>query len=178
MEKELLKIARESIASGLQGKGPPDLGTVEGRLAGESGAFVTLRTSKGELRGCVGRFEAMGDLARTVQAMARSAAFEDSRFPPLRDRELDDLKIEISVLSPMKKITDPLKEIELGKHGVWVKKGWMSGTYLPDVATEFNLSLEEFMSSLCAHKAGLPGDAWKNDPEVEIFTYTTEHIKE
>jgi AmmeMemoRadiSam system protein A len=173
-----LKIARDAIAAKLEGRPMPELGKLEGRLAEESGAFVTLRKKDGSLRGCIGMFFADTDLAHTIQEMAVSAAFGDSRFRPLRPEELQNIRIEISVLSPMKRIKDPCAEITLGTHGVYIKKGWRSGTYLPEVATDFNMTLDEFMSSLCESKAGLPAYAWKNDPEVEIYTYTTEHFEE
>ena len=88
--------------------------------------------------------------------MALSASQRDPRFPPVRSSELDKVSIEISVLSPMKRIVDPINEVEPGKHGIYIKRGFRSGTYLPQVATDHNMSREEFLTSCTAHKAGLP----------------------
>lgn len=176
--RRLLSIARASVASSL-GQGPePDVAGLPDELTTPAGAFVTIRKSIGDLRGCIGRFDASEPLADVVAKMARAAAFEDNRFPPVSKDELPDLRFEISILSPLKKISDPYREIEVGTHGIWIKKGFRSGTFLPEVATDHNMDLEEFLSTCASHKAGLPPDSWKNDPEVEIFTYTTEHVKE
>ena len=109
----LLSIARASVASSL-GEGPePDVSCLPDELTTPAGAFVTIRKSSGDLRGCIGRFDATESLADVVAKMARSAAFEDSRFPPVSKDELPDLRFEISVLSPLKKISDPYREIEV-----------------------------------------------------------------
>ena len=102
--------------------------------------------------------------------MAIEAATSDPRFRPVALEEMNDIDIEISALSPMEKIDD-YKKIELGKHGVLVKSGFVSGVYLPQVASEAGWSLEEFMDSLCGQKAGLEKDAWKKGTcEMYIFT--------
>ncbi|MFW6158927.1 MAG: AmmeMemoRadiSam system protein A, partial [Planctomycetota bacterium] len=136
------------------------------------GAFVTLH-KRGQLRGCIGAFTADKPVCHVVGEMARSSAINDPRFQPLTEAELSDLDIEISVLSPMEKTDDPLS-LELGVHGVYVKRGLQSGTFLPQVATEHGMSKEQFLSTCCAHKAGLPPDAWKKDPQTEVYLYTAQ----
>ena len=135
------------------------------------GAFVTLREN-GELRGCIGRFEPDIPLSQVIIEMAIAAATEDHRFPPVSDKELGEIDYEISVLSPLRKVKS-WKEIELGRHGVEVARGFRRGVYLPQVATETGWDLDTFMSSLCAHKAGLPADAWK-DPQTDIYVFTAQ----
>jgi AmmeMemoRadiSam system protein A len=141
-------------------------------LQGHQGAFVTLNIG-GQLRGCIGQFTANRPLYQVVRGMALAAALRDTRFRQVQPSELDDISIEISVLSPMRRITDPMKEVELGKHGIYIKRGYQTGTFLPQVATEHHMSKEEFLSSCTAHKAGLPADAWK-DPDTEVYVYTAE----
>lgn len=167
-KKVLLKIARDTLEGWIrEGKKPilPDAG---GNLAVSTGAFVTLH-KKGELRGCIGNMVGLGPLAETVQNMAVAAATEDPRFPNVRPDELKDIDIEISVLSPMKRIKD-VSEIEVGRHGILLGLGWNRGVLLPQVATEQGWDREVFLTHTC-YKAGLPGDAWKN-PEtiIEIFS--------
>jgi AmmeMemoRadiSam system protein A len=118
-------------------------------------------------------------LWRVVQEMARASAREDPRFfgMQLRPQELADLHIEISVLSPLRRIQDPLKEVELGTHGIYIKRGFNSGCFLPQVATETGWGKEEFLMNCCAGKAGLHPDAWK-DPHTEVYVFTAEIIEE
>lgn len=139
------------------------------------GVFVTLHEDE-KLRGCIGTFEPAKPLAGAIQEMASSAAFHDSRFYPLDEKELDQLKIEISILSPMEKIDDP-SVIEVGKHGVLVKKGLRNGVYLPQVATEQNWDCERFLCHLCEHKAGIHKDSWK-DGSADVYIFTAQVIKE
>jgi AmmeMemoRadiSam system protein A len=139
------------------------------------GVFVTLHIG-GQLRGCIGTFEPDKCLAETIQEMAFSAAFRDPRFYPLTRDELEQVKIEISILSPMKKITDP-NLIEVGKHGVFVKKGSRGGVYLPQVAHDAGWSREQFLDHLCEHKAGIGADAWR-DGSAEIYIFTAQIFSE
>jgi AmmeMemoRadiSam system protein A len=137
-------------------------------LKEKCGAFVSLHIKK-NLRGCIGYITAVKPLTETVKEMAQSAAFSDPRFPPLRLEELDQMDIEISVLSPLEKI-DKIEAIEVGKHGIIVRKGIFSGLLLPQVATEYGWNREQFLSHTC-QKAGLPQASWKSDDiEIEIFT--------
>ena len=170
-KKELLKMARNTIAHYLKTGESPDIVVEDMDLQAEMGAFVTLH-KKGQLRGCIGHMVATGPLYLTVRDMAIAAATGDPRFPAMRLTELDEVDIEISVLSPMRKVDDP-NEIEMGKHGVMVKRGWKSGVYLPQVADETGWSRDQFMNSLCSQKAGIPADSWKTG-EAEIYVYTAE----
>ncbi|MEA1929144.1 MAG: AmmeMemoRadiSam system protein B [Candidatus Auribacterota bacterium] len=170
--KHLMEIARQALTDAVNGRPLPDAPVVDPELQGHQGAFVTLN-ERGQLRGCIGQFTANRPLYQVVRGMALAAALRDTRFRPVQPAELDDIEIEISVLSPMRRITDPMKEVELGKHGIYIKRGYRTGTYLPQVATEHHMTKEEFLSSCTAHKAGLPPDAWK-DPETEVYVYTAE----
>jgi AmmeMemoRadiSam system protein A len=172
----LLEIARAVIEAAAKGEPEPDHHVDDHpKLRQHLGAFVTLHKS-GQLRGCIGRFLPDEPVWQVVAQMARSAAMEDPRFQPVAESELADIDIEISVLSPLVKTADPLS-LELGVHGIYVKRGGRSGTFLPQVATEHHMTKEEFLSTCCAHKAGLEPDAWK-DPETEVYLYTAQIFKE
>lgn len=170
-KNKLLKLARSSIIYYLKNGTYMAVKEEDRLLNKQMGAFVTLQKG-GMLRGCIGNIVGRGPLYLTVRDMAVEAAIGDPRFPQVTLEEMKDITIEISVLSPLKKIDNPY-DIVLGKHGVMVKNGFRSGVYLPQVATETGWSLEEFMSSLCAHKAGLNPDAWRTG-ECEIYTFTAE----
>ncbi len=167
-EKTLLAIARNTITVYINQHKTPEVDdkNFSPGLKLHSGAFVTLK-EKGELRGCIGRFTADIPLWQVIQQMAISSATQDSRFTPVTAREIDKLEIEISVLSPMKRIYSA-DEIVLGKHGIYIKKGYYSGTFLPQVATETGWSREEFLGHCARDKAGLGWDGWK---DAELYTY-------
>jgi len=172
--QELLKLARDSVESYVQNGAIPNFDQYS-NLDQKAGVFVTL-TDSGALRGCIGLMESDEPLYKTVPQMAVAAAVNDPRFNPISVNDLPDLKYEISVLSPMKKISD-VSEIKLGVHGVKVKKGGNSGVFLPQVAVETGWNLEEFMNHLCQDKAGLSADCWK-DSSAEIYTFTAEVFSE
>ena len=130
------------------------------------GAFVTLKIN-GALRGCIGRFISSDPLYKVVQASALSSAFEDPRFSPLTKEEFKKTDFEITVLGPLKKINN-ISEIVLGRHGIYIKKGLKAGTMLPQVATENNWTVEEFLGYTSRDKAGLGWDGWK---DAELFIY-------
>ena len=130
------------------------------------GAFVSLYKN-GRLRGCIGHFGEDYPLYEVVKEMALSAAFNDPRFSPLSRDELDDIKIEISVLTPMRRIQS-LDEFELHRHGIYIRKGHRSGTYLPQVADDVNWTKEEFVSHCSQDKARLGWDGWK---DAELYVY-------
>lgn len=170
-QKAALELARLTVETYVRtGKRPVWNKPLPG-LEKPLGAFVTLREN-GELRGCIGRFEPDIPLREVIIEMAIAAATQDHRFPPVSAKELGEIDYEISVLSPLRKVKS-WKEIELGRHGVEVARGYNRGVYLPQVATETGWDLDTFMSSLCAHKAGLPADAWK-DPQTDIFVFTAQ----
>jgi AmmeMemoRadiSam system protein A len=147
------------------------LGAYEGALAEKRGCFVTL-TNQGALRGCIGTFAARRPLAEAVVTMAAQAA-KDPRFiyyRPVTAAELDELSIEVSVLSPLEPIEDPLT-LKIGTHGIYIDRGGASGCFLPEVATDQGWNAEQFLSHCCSGKAGLPADAWRQaDTQVYVFT--------
>jgi AmmeMemoRadiSam system protein B/AmmeMemoRadiSam system protein A len=173
--KRLLEIARNSIETYLKTNKKLEVTEGDPMLIKETGAFVTLH-EHGQLRGCIGNLVARSPLYLTVRDMAIEAAVGDPRFSPLEATELKDIEIEISVLSPLEKI-DSIDKIQLGTHGVIVIRGFNSGVFLPQVATDTGWSKEEFLSNLCSHKAGLPPDAWK-DKSTEIYVFTAEVFSE
>jgi len=176
-KQTLLKIARESIESYLKNKKISQFDDVSERLQQPQGVFVTLNKD-GQLRGCIGRIiEEKEPLYEVVSEMALAAALEDPRFVPVKLEEMKEIEMEISVLSPLKKIKDPFKEIEIGKYGVLVQKGFNSGVFLPQVATENNWDLEMFMGELCEHKAGLAREDWKK-PGIDIYIFSAEVFSE
>ena len=172
-EQILLNVAHGAVRDAVNGQSLTVPSSDEAELVATCGCFVTLKNS-GRLRGCIGQFISDRPLIELVSEMAVSAATKDPRFiaDPVTPAELGSLDIEISVLSPLQKTGDPLS-IELGKHGIYIKKGYRTGVFLPQVATEEGWSKEEFLSYCSSHKAGLPPDAWK-DPDTEVFTFTAE----
>jgi AmmeMemoRadiSam system protein B/AmmeMemoRadiSam system protein A len=166
-QKELLKKARNSIRHFLEtGKhGRPEPPQTTGILNEEAGVFVSIYVNN-ELRGCIGNFAQKETLNDLIQRMAVSASC-DRRFEHLKEEELDDMQLEISVLSPLKKI-ESVDEIELGKHGIYIKKGVNSGTFLPQVAAKTGWNLEQFLGHCARDKAGLSWEGWK---DAEIYTY-------
>lgn len=171
-EKEYLKgLAALSIRQKLEPDkdivlpGPPT-----DRLNEKFGAFVTLKR-QGRLRGCIGHLVGDRPLFETIERMAKAAAFEDPRFPPLDKRELKDLKLEISILSPLVPCPDPAK-IEIGRHGLLIRKKGNSGLLLPQVPVEWDWDRETFLRQTC-RKAGLPENAWK-DPAARLFWFEAE----
>ncbi|MCK4908852.1 MAG: AmmeMemoRadiSam system protein A [Planctomycetes bacterium] len=165
---ELLKLAQETIARYVESKTVPKFDTSNPRLQKTGGVFVSLHTKKKhQLRGCIGLLESQKPLWQTVQEMAVSSATKDPRFDPVAPDEVTNLKIEISILSPLKKMKDA-QEIKIGKHGLLIKQGPYSGLLLPQVATEYKWSAEEFLDQTCL-KAGLSQGAWEKNAEVFLF---------
>ncbi|UCE98966.1 MAG: AmmeMemoRadiSam system protein A [Planctomycetota bacterium] len=169
----LLRTARDTVEACLTGRSLPKPKSDDPHLNAPCGCFVTLK-NQGRLRGCIGQFTSESPLIELVVDMAKASATGDPRF--FADRitadELEQLDIEISVLSPLKRTDDPLG-LRLGVDGIYIKRGCTSGCFLPQVATETGWSKEEFLSYCCAHKAGLPADAWK-DPKTEVYLFTAE----
>ena len=174
-EKELLlRIARKSIESGFAGGETPHFNIESSTLEKKMGAFVTLR-KQGRLRGCIGLIEGKKPLYETVEEMAQAAAFKDPRFRPVKEDEFDGLDIEISALTPLRQIED-VSEIEVGRHGIYIVKGFHSGLLLPQVASEYNWDRDTFLRETCA-KAGLQQDAWK-DKDTKIFIFSASVFSE
>ncbi|MFC1643633.1 AmmeMemoRadiSam system protein B [Chlamydiota bacterium] len=165
--KELLDIARKSMKEYVENGKKTTFSPKSAKLKENRGGFVTLK-KKGQLRGCIGYIVAVKPLYETVAEMAINAAVNDTRFCPVTKDELDDIDIEISVLSPLETITDPSK-IQVGKHGLIIRKGFYSGLLLPQVATEYGWDRQTFLEHTC-NKAGLPADAWKKGAEIQVFS--------
>jgi len=167
-EREKLKqLVKDSIEGILFGREYTPI-EASGLLAEECGAFVTIK-NRGSLRGCIGYVRGYLPLHETVRDMAIQAAFHDPRFAPVTKDEWKDCDFEISVLTPMKKITS-VDEIEVGVHGLYIEKGVHSGLLLPQVATEQGWDRTEFLEYTC-YKAGLPKDAWRSkDTDMYIFS--------
>jgi len=166
-KKDLLEIARNTVNTYIGSGIIPDLEeNYSDILNTHCGAFVTLNKNH-KLRGCIGRFTADQPLYEVVQQMAVASSTQDSRFEPVKKSELEDIEIEISVLTPMIKINS-IDEIQLGKHGIYISKGYRTGTFLPQVATETGWSLEEFLGHCARDKAGIGWDGWK---DADIFIY-------
>jgi len=166
--KFLLRYARETLEKKLGGE-DIDLNIPPSPLFREKrGGFVTLKKN-GQLRGCIGYILPLKPLIETVADNAESAALRDPRFPPVTAEELSELTIEISVLSPLKEVSDP-EDVEVGKHGLIMTRGSLSGVLLPQVPVEWGWNREQFLSQTC-RKAGLPGDCWKQSgTQIQAFT--------
>jgi AmmeMemoRadiSam system protein B/AmmeMemoRadiSam system protein A len=170
-EKAKIKeIARTSIEAAVTGKSTLEPQGITPKLKEPYGIFVTIN-KHGNLRGCIGRLIGDQPLYLTCQRMARAAALEDPRFPPVTKDELLDLEIEISILTPMQQVKDK-NEIVIGRDGLLIRKGMYSGVLLPQVASEYGWDVDEFLAQTC-YKAGLPTDALKSK-ETEIYRFSAE----
>jgi AmmeMemoRadiSam system protein A len=188
-KKALLEDARETIAAKLEGRSPaygrePELAAAvkagNSALTAQCGAFVTLHKfasgagpvsaeKGGQLRGCIGRMGSPDPLEQTVRTMALEAAFGDPRFPPLKEPELAQCRIEISVLSPMEKCADPYS-VKVGVHGLYLIYRGRSGVLLPQVPVEQGWDLQAYLDYICV-KAGLPPKSYEA-PGAELLTFT------
>lgn len=166
--KDLLAIARNTVEQYIKNHKKPELDekNLSPAVKTYCGAFVTLEKN-GNLRGCIGRFDASEPLFKVVQDMAIASSTQDYRFPPVTPDEIPELEIEISVLTPMRRIHS-VDEIELGKHGIYMRKGHNSGTFLPQVATETGWTKEEFLGHCAQDKAGIGWNGWK---DAELYVY-------
>ena len=167
-KKSLLKLARETISAYVQNGRLPQINpsTLSPTLKTPAGAFVTLNKNH-HLRGCIGHFEANLPLWKVVQQMAIASATQDHRFDKVKLSEISQLQIEISVLTPLRRINSA-DEFILGRHGIYIKKGNSSGTFLPQVATQTGWSKEEFLGHCAQDKAGIGWNDWKS---AELYTY-------
>jgi AmmeMemoRadiSam system protein A len=139
------------------------------------GVFVTLKKLS-RLRGCIGTLDSSPPLADAVKDAALAAALRDSRFPPVTPAELPELSVEVSILSEPRPM-GTLDDLQLGTHGVMVRKGIQRGLFLPQVAVEHRLDKATFLSRCCNEKAGLPPDAWQ-DPDTEVLIFTADVYRE
>jgi AmmeMemoRadiSam system protein A len=169
----LLRTARDTVEAVITGRPIPRPQSQDPELTAQCGCFVTLK-NRDRLRGCIGQFISEVPLIEMVVEMSQASARGDPRFfaDQITPGELKQLDVEISVLSPLKRTDDPLS-LRLGVDGIYIKRGHVSGCFLPQVATETGWSKEEFLSFCCAHKAGLLPEAWK-DPKTEVYLFTAE----
>ncbi len=172
-KQALLKVARDTVEAVVAGGAVSKSESDDLELNAPCGCFVTLKNAE-QLRGCIGQFTSDKPLIELVAEMAKASATSDPRFlgNPITASELEQLDIEISVLSPLQLTREPLN-LRLGIDGIYIRKGHASGCFLPQVATESGWSEEEFLSYCCAHKAGLAHDAWK-DPETKVYLFTAD----
>lgn len=172
----LLAAARSSIARAIRAAdaAAPAPGPRDAELERQGACFVTL-TRSGRLRGCIGCTEADRPLVETVNEMAVAAATRDPRFPPVSAAELEEIRIEISVLSPLVRVASA-SAIRPGVHGVTIRSGSRRGLFLPQVWEHLPL-IEDFLGELCSQKAGLPRDAWRSN-DVDLFVFTVDAFEE
>jgi AmmeMemoRadiSam system protein A len=164
--EELLRIARRAATTWLREGQVPEETPASDRLKAPGAAFVTL-TREGRLRGCIGYTEARAPLYKIVQECAVASATEDPRFRAVSPDEIEGLRIEISVLTPLHPVRP--EAVEVGVHGLMVKRGGRRGLLLPQVPAEHGWDRAKFLSQVCL-KAGLPGDAWRTGAELYSFT--------
>ncbi len=166
----LLKLARRTLESYFSRETQPEYRTSRKALLENKGAFVSLHRGE-ELRGCIGQLFPDRELYKVVQHCVLNAALEDSRFTPVVQEELPEMSIEISVLTPFRRIHEA-EEIEVGKHGLYIIQGHHRGLLLPQVATQYSWDRRKFLEQTC-RKAGLTESAWR-DPHTVIHTFEAE----
>lgn len=169
-KQALLAIARQAIIQGVQTGQEYVEPREEKALNQRNGCFVTIKQN-GQLRGCIGNFQSELPIFKEVAQMAQASSANDPRFYPLKEEDLDNFTLEISVLSPLHKIED-VEEIEVGKHGIYIEKSFYRGVLLPQVATEHGWDRQTFLKQTCI-KAGLPTDAWEAD-DADIYVFSAQ----
>jgi MEMO1 family protein len=170
-KKDLLALAGKAITDYVRNGKTPEIEVNNQKYKSDGAVFVTIKKN-GSLRGCIGHVQAIMPLYQSVIKNAIAASSGDPRFPPMTKEELKDIDIEISILSPLNPVKD-IKDIQVGKHGLVIRKGGHSGLLLPQVAGEQGWDRDAYLKNLCA-KAGLPEYAWR---DAELYTFTAEIIK-
>lgn len=168
--RELLGLARVALRRCTGAARSEDIRPAHPALQQVCGVFVTL-TKSGALRGCIGNPHAVAPLSEQVIRATKSAALRDPRFPPVEVEELDEIEIEISVLSEMRVLKNT-GDIEIGRHGLYVQRDIWSGLLLPKVAVRFDWDAETFLAHVC-EKAGLPRNAWQ-ESETHVWLFEAE----
>ena len=173
----LLKTARDAVHAAVKKLPKKKPESDNPQLNQHCGCFVTLKNQE-MLRGCIGQFTADKPLIQLISEMAVAAATRDPRFldNPITPNELNSLIIEISVLSPLKKTTEPLN-LRPGIDGIYITKGNRSGCFLPQVVTETGWNAKQFLENCCTHKAALSPDAWK-DPDTDVYLFTVDAFEQ
>lgn len=164
-QRRLLRLARQALEARVRKAAPPPV-EHGGALDWPCGAFVTIH-HRGELRGCLGRIEVDAPLADAIAYLAAVVSDSDSRFDPVSARELTDIALEISVLTPEEEVQS-IDQIEVGRHGLIIEQGPRRGLLLPQVATEHGWDRETFLEQTC-RKASLPPDAWRRGAKILTF---------
>ncbi len=167
-KKDIIQFARYSLLQLFKIDNPRNIHAIEKNIntINFSGAFVSLYNNQ-QLRGCIGRFSNKQTLSETIKDLTQLAATADTRFEPLNVNEIHNIKIEISLLTPLEQFSS-LNDFELGKHGIYIKKGVFSGTFLPQVANKTSWTKEEFIAHCSHDKAGIGWDGWRN---AELYRY-------
>lgn len=173
----LLKLSRDTLEEFLSTRSKPHFVPATAAEQQPRATFVTLRNrTTHDLRGCRGEVFARYPLWESVQRVSILSAIDDPRFRPMGPDELPGVHIEISVLTPMRLARDP-DEVIVGKHGVMIRKGGYGGLFLPQVPVEQGWDRDQYLSTLCWMKAGLPADAWRK-PDVELYIFEAEIFQE
>ncbi|MBM4137848.1 MAG: AmmeMemoRadiSam system protein B, partial [Nitrospira sp.] len=170
-KEELLSLAKNTIINYVTNGKIPGGEIKNPKFRANGATFVTIKKN-GNLRGCIGNIQPVMPLYESVIKNAISACSSDPRFPPMNKEDIKDMDVEISILSPLLSLRD-VKDIQIGRHGLVIRKGMQSGLLLPQVATEFGWDRDTFLEHICL-KAGLPKDAWK---DAELYIFTAEIIK-
>ena len=169
-KQALLGLARRRLLEHLERQEPAGFPADSPALQEHRAAFVTWRKNTGELRGCIGEVIAQRSLVESIERMAVASGTQDPRFPPITAHELPHLTVEISALTPMTAIKPD--DVEVGRHGLMISRGYHSGLLLPQVPLEQSWDREEYLRGLCA-KAGLPSDAWQ-DTDTQLRSFEAE----
>jgi AmmeMemoRadiSam system protein B/AmmeMemoRadiSam system protein A len=170
-KKELISLARNAITEYVTNGKVTESEMKNPKLKADGAVFVTIKRN-GLLRGCIGHIQPIMPLYQSVIKNAIAACSNDRRFPPMTKEELKDIDVEVSILSPLSHLKD-VKEIQVGKHGLIIRKGSNSGILLPQVPIEFGWDRDTFLKNLCT-KAGLPENAWR---DANLYTFTAEILK-
>jgi AmmeMemoRadiSam system protein A len=170
-KEELLSLAKNTIINYVTNGKIPGGEIKNPKFRANGATFVTIKKN-GNLRGCIGNIQPVMPLYESVIRNAVSACSSDPRFPPMNKEDIKDMDVEISILSPLEPLRD-VKDIQIGRHGLVIRKGMQSGLLLPQVATEFGWDRDTFLEHICL-KAGLPKDVWK---DAELYIFTSEVIK-
>jgi AmmeMemoRadiSam system protein A len=168
-KKTLLAIARDTLEWCVRGAGHPfpmETYTITDALRRDMATFVTLKIG-GELRGCIGSLSPEESLYQSVHHNAVNAALRDPRFQPVAPSELGRIRLDVSILSPIRDISS-LAEFKVGKQGIILSKSGRRAVFLPEVAVEQGWSMEETLTHL-SRKAGLPAEAWRKDASFQVF---------
>jgi AmmeMemoRadiSam system protein A len=176
-QQTLLTLSRDTLQEYLSNRRVPHFEPASPALLELRATFVTLRHKQTlDLRGCRGEIEAQYPLWESVQRVSILSATDDPRFPPMVLKELADIHIEISALTPMRLAHSP-DEVIVGQHGVLIRAGGRGGLFLPQVPVEQGWDHDEYLSTLCWMKAGLPADAWRK-PGVQLYIFEAEIFEE